>query len=138
MPGLFITSRFNRIHMNWYVVNDIEKVDSPALIVYPERVKENIRKVIEMAGDVALLRPHVKTNKIAEVCRLMMDAGINKFKCATIAEAEMLAMIGATRCFDRTPAGGTKNLQIVTVDQNISQHTFYLYHRQYRHCKRDL
>jgi D-serine deaminase-like pyridoxal phosphate-dependent protein len=95
MPGLFITSRFNRIHMNWYVVNDIEKVDSPALIVYPERVKENIRKVIEMAGDVALLRPHVKTNKIAEVCRLMMDAGINKFKCATIAEAEMLAMIGA-------------------------------------------
>lgn len=81
--------------MEWYVVNDIDQVDSPALIVYPERVKENIRKVIEMAGDVSLLRPHVKTNKMAEVCTLMMDAGINKFKCATIAEAEMLAMIKA-------------------------------------------
>ena len=41
------------------------------------------------------LRPHVKTNKIAEVCRMMMDAGITKFKCATIAEAEMLAIINA-------------------------------------------
>ncbi len=48
-----------------------------------------------MAGNVDLLRPHVKTNKMAEVCQLMLDAGINKFKCATIAEAEMLGMIKA-------------------------------------------
>jgi len=41
------------------------------------------------------LRPHVKTNKIAEVCKMMLDTGIKKFKCATIAEAEMLAMIKA-------------------------------------------
>lgn len=81
--------------MEWYEINDIDTVDSPALVVYPERVKENIRKVIGMAGDVALLRPHVKTNKMAEVCRLMMDAGITRFKCATIAEAEMLAMVKA-------------------------------------------
>jgi D-serine deaminase-like pyridoxal phosphate-dependent protein len=81
--------------MNWYIINDIETIDSPALVVYPGRVKENIRKAIEMAGDVSLMRPHVKTNKMAEVCKLMMDAGINKFKCATIAEAEMLAMVQA-------------------------------------------
>jgi D-serine deaminase-like pyridoxal phosphate-dependent protein len=81
--------------MNWYIINDIETIDSPALVVYPGRVKENIRKAIEMAGDVLLMRPHVKTNKMAEVCKLMMDAGINKFKCATIAEAEMLAMVQA-------------------------------------------
>jgi len=80
---------------NWYNINTIEKIDSPALIVYPQRVKENIRQLIEMAGNVELLRPHVKTNKMAEVCALMLDAGINKFKCATIAEAEMLGMIKA-------------------------------------------
>ena len=45
--------------------------------------------------NVAHLRPHVKTNKINEVCKMMLDAGITKFKCATIAEAEMLAMIEA-------------------------------------------
>ncbi|MDB5209443.1 MAG: family PLP-dependent enzyme [Sediminibacterium sp.] len=78
---------------NWYTINNIEKIDSPSLIVYPERVKENIRQLIHMAGNVDLLRPHVKTNKIAEVCQLMLDAGITKFKCATISEAEMLGSI---------------------------------------------
>jgi len=48
-----------------------------------------------MAGDVNRLRPHIKTHKTAEGIRLMMDAGISKFKCATIAEAELLAMTGA-------------------------------------------
>src|SRR5262249_45723731 len=33
--------------------------------------------------------------KIAEVCELMLDAGITRFKCATIAEAEMLGLIEA-------------------------------------------
>jgi D-serine deaminase-like pyridoxal phosphate-dependent protein len=80
---------------NWYEIQEAEKVDSPSLIVYPQRVRENISKLIAMTGDANLLRPHVKTNKIAEVCELMMDAGINKFKCATIAEAEMLGMIKA-------------------------------------------
>ncbi|MEN9686482.1 MAG: hypothetical protein RLZZ28_2268 [Bacteroidota bacterium] len=80
---------------NWFEINNVEKIDSPSLIVYADRAKENIQKLIEMAGDVNLLRPHVKTNKIAEVCRMMLDAGITKFKCATIAEAEMLGMLNA-------------------------------------------
>lgn len=79
----------------WYHINHIEQVDSPALIVYPQRVKKNIAHLIRMAGNVDLLRPHVKTNKIAEVCSLMLEAGIKRFKCATIAEAEMLASIKA-------------------------------------------
>ena len=79
----------------WYSINNIDAIDSPALVVYPGRVRENIAKAIQMVGDVSKLRPHVKTNKMTEVCQLMMDAGITKFKCATIAEAEMLAQIGA-------------------------------------------
>ena len=81
--------------MDWYQIQNIEKVDSPSLIVYPERVNENIDRFIKMAGSADNVRPHVKTNKMAEVCSLMMLAGINKFKCATIAEAEMLGMIKA-------------------------------------------
>ena len=80
---------------DWYCIKNIDTIDSPALVVYPEQVKENTRMAIKLVGDVNRLRPHVKTNKMAEVCRLMMDAGITKFKCATIAEAEMLAQIGA-------------------------------------------
>jgi D-threonine aldolase len=78
----------------WYEADNVEEYDSPALLLYPDRIKENIRRLIEKA-DPGYLRPHVKTNKIAEVCRLMQDAGIQKFKAATIAEAEMLAMIKA-------------------------------------------
>ena len=81
--------------MNWYTIENIDDIDSPALVIYKERVNENIRLLTTMAEDVGQLRPHVKTNKIAEVCRMMMNHGITKFKCATIAEAEMLAMINA-------------------------------------------
>ena len=80
----------------WYNIKNIETLDSPALVIYKERIKENIHLLKSMVNNnVAHLRPHVKTNKIAEVCSMIMDAGITKFKCATIAEAEMLAMIEA-------------------------------------------
>ena len=80
---------------DWYTIDNVVELDSPALVVYPDRIKENLRVLKAFVPDATRLRPHVKTNKCAEVCKLMMDAGIKKFKAATIAEAEMLAMIGA-------------------------------------------
>ncbi len=76
----------------WYKINNSDQVDSPALVVYPSRISANIELVKNITGDVSKLRPHVKTNKMAEVCRMMKQAGVTKFKCATIAEAEMLAI----------------------------------------------
>lgn len=80
---------------NWYIIDNVDKLDTPALVVYPDRVKYNIALVKTMVDDVARLRPHVKTHKSPEVSRLMLEAGITKFKCATIAEAEMLGMLKA-------------------------------------------
>lgn len=79
----------------WYQVDNIEQVDTPALLVFPERVKQNIEHFKSYIRNLSLLRPHVKTNKSAEVSRLLLSAGITRFKCATIAEAEMLAMCDA-------------------------------------------
>lgn len=79
----------------WYLIDTIAQLDTPALVVYPDRVQQNIARLINTIGDVSRLRPHVKTNKSREASQMMLDAGIQKFKCATIAEAEMLAMIGA-------------------------------------------
>jgi D-serine deaminase-like pyridoxal phosphate-dependent protein len=84
------------ISNNCFHISDPHEIDSPALLVYPERVKANIQNAIKMIGDINRLRPHVKTHKCAEVVQLMMDAGIYKFKCATIAEAEMLGIQKAT------------------------------------------
>jgi D-serine deaminase-like pyridoxal phosphate-dependent protein len=79
----------------WYVIDNVAQFDSPALVVYPERIKANIAAAINMVYNAAMLRPHVKTSKISEVVQLLMAQGVTKFKCATIAEAEMLAMINA-------------------------------------------
>ncbi len=81
--------------LNWYQINNADEVPSPALLVYPDRIESNIRKIIEVAGGTDRLRPHVKTHKMSEIIRLQMKSGINKFKCATIAEAEMVARCGA-------------------------------------------
>lgn len=80
---------------NWYQIANEQEVDSPALLVYPERIKHNIAMAIAMIGDVSRLRPHVKTHKTKEILQLQLDAGITKFKCATIAEAEMMGECGA-------------------------------------------
>jgi hypothetical protein len=79
----------------WYEITDIKNLDTPVLVVFPERVKHNIQTAINMVGDIKRLRPHVKTNKSAEAIMLMLEAGITQFKCATIAEAELLGMCNA-------------------------------------------
>lgn len=77
-----------------FVIENDAKVDSPALLIYPEYISRNISAIIELTGDVSILRPHVKTDKMPEIVQLMRNAGINKYKCATISEAEMLGMMG--------------------------------------------
>lgn len=82
--------------MNWYEIKNIDEIDTPALVLYPQRIAENIRVAKSMVNDdTTRLRPHVKTNKCRETMQMMVDAGIEKFKCATIAEAETLASINA-------------------------------------------
>lgn len=73
-------------------IKNIDALDSPALIVFPKVVEKNIAEMVRMAGDATRLRPHIKTHKTAEGIKMMQQQGINKFKCATIAEAELLGM----------------------------------------------
>lgn len=79
----------------WYELKTHEDVVSPSLLVYPDRIERNIKLMVEMVGDPKKLRPHIKTHKTAEIIKMQMDHGIDKFKCATIAEAELLGMCGA-------------------------------------------
>jgi len=81
--------------MTWYELKDAAQVDTPALLFYKKRIQQNIESAISIAGDSSRLRPHIKTNKTKEVCQMMMRAGIIKFKCATIAEADLLGMAKA-------------------------------------------
>lgn len=80
---------------NWYEVKGVEQINTPCLLVFPERIEHNIGEMIRIAGSPSKLRPHVKTYKMAEVIQMQLEHGIDKFKCATIAEAELLANTGA-------------------------------------------
>ncbi|MBO0936947.1 D-TA family PLP-dependent enzyme [Fibrella sp. HMF5335] len=93
---------------NWFTITNPTEIDSPALLVYPERVKANIQVAIELVGGADKLRPHVKTHKMRTVTELLLAAGIHQFKCATIAEAEMLAQAGAPDVLLAYPVVGPK------------------------------
>jgi D-serine deaminase-like pyridoxal phosphate-dependent protein len=75
----------------WFRVANVSEVASPALLLFPERIRENIERMVRIAGGPDRLRPHIKTHKLAEVVRMQLEAGVTRFKCATIAEAEMAA-----------------------------------------------
>ncbi|MEM7147751.1 MAG: alanine racemase [Verrucomicrobiota bacterium] len=76
------------------IVN-LDEVPSPALLVEEEVVRANIGRAVEMADGVEWMRPHIKTHKSVDVLGLQREAGIEKFKCATMAEAELAARAGA-------------------------------------------
>ncbi len=109
---------------DWYDIKNIEEIDSPALVLYPDRISKNISLAKEIMGDVNHLRPHVKTNKIAEVCSMMLNAGITKFKCATIAEAEMLAMVQAPDVLLAYQPVGPKILRFITLIKTYPETLF--------------
>ncbi|MBL9124943.1 MAG: D-TA family PLP-dependent enzyme [Planctomycetaceae bacterium] len=79
----------------WFAIESAARIPSPALVLYRDRIGENIRRMIAIAGSAERLRPHAKTHKLGPVARLQIDAGIRKFKCATLPEAQMLAEAGA-------------------------------------------
>jgi len=79
---------------SWYSLKNEDEILTPAVLLYPERIKENIRRMIAVAGTPRRLRPHVKTHKIPQIVQMQINAGINKFKCATLAELQMVAIAG--------------------------------------------
>ena len=83
--------------MNWPKIDRLESIPSPALLVDPQKISENIDQMIRIAGKnfKKRLRPHLKTHKMSRVTQLQIDKGINKFKAATISEATMAAQLQA-------------------------------------------
>jgi D-serine deaminase-like pyridoxal phosphate-dependent protein len=71
------------------------EIASPALLIDIAAVDRNLARMLTIVGSAERLRPHVKTHKLPQLIRRQLALGINRFKCATIAEAEMTAGAGA-------------------------------------------
>ena len=77
-----------------YRIDDPDKIFSPGLVIFREIVDHNLAEMIRIADGAQNLRPHCKTHKMSALVRHMLDMGILRHKCATIAEAEMLGDAG--------------------------------------------
>ncbi len=82
-----------------YSIADTHGIFSPGLIIFRDLVEKNLDEMIRIARLAGRLRPHCKTHKMREVTEIQLARGITKHKCATIAEAEMLAEAGAKDIF---------------------------------------
>jgi D-serine deaminase-like pyridoxal phosphate-dependent protein len=108
----------------WYTVKGAEDIDSPALLIYPDRIGENIRQMVAIAGDPGRLRPHIKTHKMAEIIRMQQKAGIRKFKCATLAEAELLAQCAAEDVLIAYPLTGPGPRRLLSLQKKYPETRF--------------
>jgi D-threonine aldolase len=108
----------------WYIIDNSSEIDTPALAIFPERVHKNIATAKSMVRDVSLLRPHAKTHKSPDAARALLEAGIIKFKCATIAEAEMLAMVKAPDVLLAYQPVGPKILRLLRLVQKFPRTIF--------------
>lgn len=89
---------------------------SPALVVWLDKVRNNIASVIDaLGGDPERWRPHVKTTKMPRVWQELLDAGVRHFKCATTREARALL-----RCLDAADVEGDVLLSHPLVGPNLS------------------
>ena len=108
----------------WYEINNVKEIISPALAIYPDRIKKNIDSMLEIAGEASRLRPHVKTYKMPEIVQMQMDRGISKFKCATLVEAEMLANTGCKDILIAMPSVGPMQAEILNLKRKYSDVQF--------------
>jgi D-serine deaminase-like pyridoxal phosphate-dependent protein len=100
------------------------KLLSPSLVVFRDLVRQNLTGMIAMARGAERLRPHVKTHKMAEIVKLACSLGIGKSKCATIAEAEMVAAAGGADALVSYPLVGPNVARFVTLVRTYPATTF--------------
>lgn len=112
------------MNTDWYRLENSAEVSSPALLVYPDRIEENLRRMVALAGDPARLRPHMKTHKLPEVIQMQLAHRIDKFKCATIAEAEMTAGAGAREVLLAYPLVGPNIYRFVELVRTFPETAF--------------
>jgi len=96
-----------------YFLNNTNSIITPALVCYKQIIEENTHRTIKLAGGVDRLWPHVKTHKMSALVKQQQSLGITRFKCATLAEAEMVAECGAEHILVAYPLVGPNILRFV-------------------------
>ena len=102
---------------------DTGRLLTPALAIYPELVRHNIRRMIDVLGGQACRwRPHLKTVKVAAMMKLLVAEAINTAKCATTRELLVACESGFSDVMVAFPHTGTnagRVAQIATENPDV-------------------
>jgi len=113
----------NNTMKNIYQLREADRIQTPALLVFPELVDANIEATLRMMnGDADRWRPHIKTAKIASVIRRMIAHGVSAFKCSTTLELVTACEAGAQDvllAFPVTGANAKRTIEIAKQFPNI-------------------
>lgn len=107
-----------------YALRDPSELLSPGLLIFRGLLRQNLETMIAMARGATRVRPHVKTHKMAEIIRLAESMGIRKHKCATLAEAEMVAAAGGTDVLVSYPLVGPNLKRFANLVRGYKSATF--------------
>jgi D-serine deaminase-like pyridoxal phosphate-dependent protein len=107
-----------------YRLNDPSRFLSPSLVIDRALVRRNLEAMITLARGAERLRPHVKTHKMPAVVQMCEAMGIRKHKCATIAEAEMVAAAGGTDVLVAYPLVGPNIARLARLIRKFPATTF--------------
>ncbi len=112
------------LDISWARGVDLSQVPSPGLLLGLEPIQRNLAGMVKMAGGPARLRPHVKTHKLGWLVKRQLDLGISRYKCATIAEAEMCAQAGAPDVLIAFQPVGPNLARLIVLQKNYPQTKF--------------
>ena len=94
-----------------YSVADPDALETPAMLLFQDKMNHNIRSACEMVGGGQNLMVHVKTHKSEAVARKQVELGIDGFKCATLKELEMVLQAGARKAILSYPQGQERKIE---------------------------
>src|SRR5580700_2589386 len=79
-----------------YVVRNFDDILTPALLVYPHIIQNNIERTLHLLeGNADRWRAHIKTAKLAFTLKMLIARGVRNFKCATTLELLTACECGA-------------------------------------------
>lgn len=108
----------------WSNVRHLSFLLSPSLVIDRSLVQRNLAAMVEMARGPGRLRPHVKTHKMPALVKMTEALGINRHKCATIAEAEMVARAGGRDVLLALPVVGPNIQRLAALARQFPETQF--------------
>ena len=98
---------------------EAERMFTPALVIDRDRVQHNIQTTLRLlGGDANRWRHHVKTAKLGYVMRMLVEAGVQQFKCATSLELSVACEAGARDVLVAYPLVGANAARV----RQIAEH----------------